>query len=61
MSSTRSYESIVDVGPFRLTGNATWSIGRLVAGFSTPLHAVVVLGRQNGFELGVGVNVDGCR
>jgi hypothetical protein len=63
MSSTRSYESILEVGPFRFTGKVTWSMGRLVAGFSTGgfPHATVVLGRQNGVEVGTGVSVEGCR
>jgi hypothetical protein len=63
MSSTRSYEAIVEVGPLRFTGNVTCSIGRLVAGLSTGglPHAAVVLGRQNGFEAGTGVSVEGCR
>jgi hypothetical protein len=51
MSSTTLYDAMVEVGPFRFTGMVTWSIGRLPEGLRTPLHAVVVLGRQKGVDV----------
>jgi len=50
MSSTRLYDSFVEAGPFRLTGSATCKSGRLLAGFSTPLQAVLESGRQKGVD-----------
>jgi hypothetical protein len=50
MSSTRLYDCFVEAGPFKLTGSATCRRGRLFAGFSTPLHAVLEFGRQKGVD-----------
>jgi hypothetical protein len=51
MSSTRLYDSFVEVGPFRFTGSVTWRSGRLFVGLSTPLRAVLELGRQKGVDV----------